>query len=335
MTMLDEMTAARLPWTSDAVKAWYAQPDLLTQLRSSLETEASWVNDETHGRWYRDVANTGGETSPLAWANRRLDLPDGGWAVTGIRYRNRDNSRPFVDVVATTAPPTLDALVSIAQVVLPEYETFHPLCLRVTAPEPDALVKHLRNDSRFGPGCAVDTYVMAGLLTDLRSRPHPRHHDAVTLQPTDPAALTGRVEAIYAQLAEQNPETTLWATPLDAESLSDCAQEKLLFEVMHDGASAGVVAAIRDDAHGMRGFSMEELCLDTAHRGGGLATATLRHLLDQLPGQPGDVLWGSIDPSNLPSLRNAVSIGRGLVAGDVWVTPYGLPGMPATTPPPG
>lgn len=89
------------------------------------------------------------------------------------------------------------------------------------------------------------------------------------------------------------------------------------------------MAAVRDDAHGVRGFSVEELCLDRAHRGNGSAPAVLRHLVERLPQVVGDVLWGTIHPANAPSLRNALSMGRLQVAADVWITPADLPGMPA------
>jgi L-amino acid N-acyltransferase YncA len=128
-------------------------------------------------------------------------------------------------------------------------------------------------------------------------------------------------------MGSREPELAMWANPEDADSLAECAEEGLLFEVTADGAPAGVVASLRFDAHGMTGFSVHELCLDTSHRGGHLASATVQHLLDELPGRPGDTLWGTIHPANAGSLRNALSIGRILVGGHVWVTPAGLPGM--------
>ena len=119
----------------------------------------------------------------------------------------------------------------------------------------------------------------------------------------------------------------MWARAEDAESLAASADEGLLFEVLLDGEPAGVVAAVRDDAHGMSGFSVEELCLDTVRRGRRLAPGVLQRLVDELPAEDGDVLWGTIHPDNAPSLRNSVSVGREVVGGYAWVTPAGLPGM--------
>jgi len=77
----------------------------------------------------------------------------------------------------------------------------------------------------------------------------------------------------------------------------------------------------------MAGFSVQELCLDAAHRGRHVAAAAVQRMIDLLPAGPGDVLWGTIHPSNLPSLRNALSVGRVHVGAYTWVTPSGLPGM--------
>jgi L-amino acid N-acyltransferase YncA len=119
----------------------------------------------------------------------------------------------------------------------------------------------------------------------------------------------------------------MWANPEDAGSLAECAEEGLLFEVLVDDAPAGVVASVRYDAHGMAGFSVQELCLDGAHRGRHVAAAALQRLVDELPARDDDVLWGTIHPENVPSLRNALSVGRVIVGGYVWVTPIALPGM--------
>lgn len=332
-SLLQEMAAARLEWTSEQITSWYPRQELLTQWGTSLKTQADWVGDQGFGRQFRNDVATGGVHDPLAWANRRLDLPGGGWVVTGIRYRGRDIARPFIDVVATTAPPTLDGLSSIAQTVMPAYAPFRPLCLRVQVPDAADLVQQTRSDPRFGAGCAVDMHVVAGILTEIETQALPRSYREVSLNPADPLLLAERAGTIYRQLAQQDPETTLWATPENADSLRACAEERLLFEVTVDGTRAGVVAAVRYDAHGMRGFSVEELCLDQAHRGNGHAQAVLQHLVQRLPRAAGDVLWGTIHPANVPSLRNALSIGRRQVAADAWITPSDLPGMPATSSP--
>jgi hypothetical protein len=329
--LVTELARARRAWVSPRLQEWYDDERLVRQLASGLADEAGRVGDVVFGAEFRDGVMSGAgiaaSTDPLDWANRRIDLPTGGWAVAGIRFRGLDVTRPFVDVVATTEPPGPDGLVAVAAAVLPYFVSFHPMCLRVDAPDPAGLVERLAADERFGPRCSVDQYVVAGPVAELRGRPRASSYEVVSLLPGEAAALAARAAAIYAELARRNPDLLMWARAEDAESLAACADEGLLFEVLVDGEPAGVVAAVRDDAHGMSGFSVEELCLDADRRGRRLSPGVLQRLVDELPAADGDVLWGTIHPDNAPSLRNSRSIGREVVGGYAWVTPAGLPGM--------
>jgi hypothetical protein len=330
--LLDDLVEVRRGWISPVIRSWYAEHRLAPQLRAALATEAHRFENLPFGREFRDGVGLGHGPDPLYWSNRRVALADGGWAMTGIRFRGGDATRPFVDVVATTAAPTPDGLAEVAASVLPAYRPFDPLCLRVDAPDPDQLVETLSADGRFGPGCAVDMYVVAGPVEHLRTRPKASAYDQVTLRAGEPEPLAARVAAIYRALAESRPQLAMWADPEDLDSLTECAAEGLLFEVLVDGSPAGVVASLRYDAHAMAGFSMQELCLDADHRGRHVAAAAVQRLVDELPAGEGDVLWGTIHPGNVPSLRNALSLGRVKAGGYVWVTPSGLPGMPETAP---
>jgi L-amino acid N-acyltransferase YncA len=326
--LLGQLVAARTGWTSPVIRSWYSESGLEQNLRLATAEEAERLGNAAFGRELRDGVGIGEPADPLAWANRLLDLPEGGWALTGIRFRGRDVHRPFVDVVATTASPTGDGLAVIVDAVMPAYREFSPLCLRVDAPDGSALVEDLHDDPRFGPGCAVDMHVVAGLVDALRLQPRVPTYSRVRLRAGDPQTLAPRVAEIYRDLVAEEPELATWANPEDVESLSQCAGEGLLFEVLADDVPAGVVAGLRFDAHAMTGFSVQEVCLDVAHRGQRLAPAAVQRLVDELPARPGDVLWGTIDPSNSPSLRSALSIGRTVVGGYVWVAPVGMTGIP-------
>lgn len=328
--VVDELVELRLSWTAPLIRSWYAGEILRANLREPMSIEAGRLGNADFGRQFRTALGVGGPEDPLAWANRRLVLSDGGWVLVGIRFRGRDTRLPFVDVLATTAPPTPDGLTVVAETVVPAYREFAPLCLRVDAPDGPGLVENLRGDPRFAPGSAVDMHVVAGPVSELRDRPRAAAYPRVRLRAGDADTLARRVAEIYRDLSAAQPELSTWASPEDLESLRACADEGLLFEVLVDEAPAGVVAALRTDDHGMTGFSVQEICLDPEHRGRRLAPAVAQRLADVLPARPEDVLWGTIHPANAPSLRNALSIGRSLVGGYVWVTPAGLPGMPAT-----
>ena len=326
--LLADLVQARLRWVSPRLREWYDDDRIARQLADGLRVEADRVGDEIFGAEFRDAVGVDASPDPADWANRRLDLGPVGWAVTGIRFRGLDVSRPFVDVVATSETPTPDGLAVVADAVTPAYTSFVPLALRVDVPDPDGLRAALEADRRFGKG-SVDQYVVAGAVADLRDARRAASYDAVSLHPGDPVELAGRVAAIYAELTRRDPELRRWATPEDADSLAGCAEEGLLFEVRVAGEPAGVVASVRDDRHGLSGFGVEELCLDAGVVGRRLASGVVQRLVDELPAADGDVLWGTIHPDNAPSLRNALSVGREVVGGYVWVTPAGMPGMPA------
>jgi L-amino acid N-acyltransferase YncA len=325
---IEDVVAARLPWTSPVLADWYGLQRLQAQLATWLAAELGRVGDESFARGYRESAALDIEADLLSWSNRILTLDDGaGWALTGIRFRGMDARKPFVDVVACSQVPTRRALLDVATGVARAYDAFSPLCARFAVPDADGFVKLL--DAGFGPGSAVDMQIVAGPIRLLRVAPRVATYERVALTAGDPLVLAERARLIYADLAAERPATALWATPESADSLEECATKGLLFDIAVDGRPAGVAAALREDAHGMTGFVVQEIALDRAHRGQGLGPAVLQRLVDRLPGVDGDVVWGSIHPDNVSSMRNALRVGRRPVGAYAWVTPPGLSGMPA------
>lgn len=204
-------------------------------------------------------------------------------------------------------------------VVVAQYSAFKPQAIRVNAPAPDELVAALRADARVA-AAAVDQYIVAGRVCELRERAKVPRYAGVQLRPMPPDAAAESVATMYARLQENLPDLHQWATPSSIEELKECAAEQLLFQVSIDTEPAGVIAARREDDHGMTGFVVQDIVVDEAHRGRRLAPAIHQRLLSELPAQAGDVLWGTIHPDNHPSLRSAHAIGREIVAGYVWIT---------------
>ncbi|MFL6055888.1 MAG: GNAT family N-acetyltransferase [Actinoallomurus sp.] len=319
--------AARLGWVSPVVRDWYTPEALEAQLAADVADAVSMVGDRSFAHRFRRDAGVPVDADELAWANQVLPLAGGGWAMTGIRFRGLDVTKPFVDVVATTATATPADVAQVAALTAASYAAFAPRCVRFDVPDPDALVGALADDPD-GAWADVDQYVVAGPVAFLQQRTTGPSYDRVVLRRGEPEPLAARAAAIYDEIHRAAPSTALWASAEDVESLAECAAEDRLFEVLVDGEPAGVVAALRQDAHGLLGYVVQELCLDARHRGRGLAPPVLQHLVHALPVDGGATLWGTIHPDNAASLRNATSIGRRTVGGFVWVTPPGLAGMP-------
>lgn len=264
----------------------------------------------------------------LDWANRVIELPSGGCALAGIRFRGRDLEKSFVDVIATSVLPNADGLEELGA-LLEHFRAFSPRCYRVRLPG-DA--RHVLELAGHWVSVAPDQLVVVGPVSAIATEEQKPGVPEVELVPSTADAAAPRIGAIYGTVRRVNPDLDEWAAPADADGLGDADEQGLLFDVVVDGQAAGVVAAARDDAYGLTGFVVEEIVLDDDHRGRGLGSAVLRALAQRLPASGSDVLWGHIHPDNTPSLRNALASGRAVCATLTWVTPDGWPGMPGARP---
>lgn len=323
MTNADVVQAAE-SWISPQIKGW--STEWRTNLTQWLEPSLALVGDAEWGAQFRDMVQLPVQ-DPLAWANRRIELSDGHWAIAGIRFRGRDIEKPFVDVIATSLPPVPSGLVALGEVLM-HFSAFSPLCLRVNMPAPDreslAVIASKADAGRATP----DLLIVARPVAEMLEQSVADRYDEVSLAPYEPAAAEARVAAIYDELKPARPQLGQWATPADADALEGAAAEGLLFDIRVNGTSAGVVAAERDNAYGFTGLCMQEIVLDSAHRGQQIGVAALQRLCRELPSGPQDVLWGHIHPGNVPSLRNAQESGRKVISAHVWLTPPGYAGMP-------
>lgn len=321
----DDVVEAAATWTAPQIKEW--SPGWRDNLTQWLEPSLALVGDAEWGGQIRDMVQLPVQ-DPLAWANRRIELSDGHWAIAGIRFRGRDIEKPFVDVIATSLPPTPSGLAALGD-VLPHYSAFSPLCLRINLPDPEQQLQALAASNVDAGRATPDLLIVARPVAEMLEQTVASRYDDVSLVPCDPAAAEARVAAIYDELKPARPQLGQWATPADADELEDAADEGLLFDIRVNGTSAGIVAAERDDAYGLTGFCMQEIVLDSAHRGQQIGVAALQRLCRELPSAPHDVLWGHIHPGNIPSLRNAQESGRKVVTAHVWLTSPGYDGMPA------
>ena len=203
-SLLDDMVAAHARWNAARLADWYPHEQRRARSREAMQGQAGWVADGAFGLSFRDNVGSVPVADPLAWANRRIDLPDGHWCVTGIRFRGLDATKPFIDVVVTSLPPQADALARLSAVLVPQYSEFAPRAVRVDAPAPDELVAAAVAVPRFAHA-AVDQYIVAGLVADLRTRPHVAGYERVHLQAAPVDAAGEATVRLYAQAEAERP----------------------------------------------------------------------------------------------------------------------------------
>lgn len=309
MTLLEQMARAYEAWMPHHLREWYTADQRRELAVEGMRPQAEHTADVDFGAGFRDhLKPLGGPDvpDPLAWANRRVEFADGHWCVAGIRFLGLDPDKPFVHVVATSVPPQHDRLGPYAEQLHREFADFGPLAIRFELPNPPE-------------DADIDQWIIAGLVSGLRRKPRRPQHERVRLTPADPGETAGYADEVLGNVAKQLPEVRTWTEAATLEQLQRCADTGALREIEVDGQRAGIIAAARDDANGMRGFQVYEFLLDDNARGRGLAPAAMQLLCDVLPAQTGDTLWGTVHVGNGPSIGNALAVGREKTAAFVWV----------------
>lgn len=311
--LLAQMTRAYEAWMPRQLRDWYPRDERLRLAREEMRPHAEHVANGEFGVGFRDHLNSidgPNVKDPLAWANRHVKFADGHWCVGGIRFLGLDPKKPFVHVVATSVPPELDGLAPYAQHLHNEFADFAPVAIRFELPNPPE-------------SADVDQWIVAGLVSELRASPRRPLSDQVRLIPAAPEDMVEYADDVLGNVVKQTPDVATWTEAATLPQLQSCAETGALYAVEVEGQRAGVIAAARDDANGMRGFQVYENLLDDHARGRGLAPAAMQHLCDVLPAHPGDTLWGTIHAGNGPSLGNALAVGRKKIAAFVWVARRG------------
>ncbi|MDK8822722.1 hypothetical protein QP980_02390 [Corynebacterium coyleae] len=311
--LLAQMTRAYEAWMPRQLRDWYPRDERLRLARKEMRPHAEHVANREFGVGFRDHLNSidgPNVKDPLAWANRHVKFADGHWCVAGIRFLGLDPKKPFVHVVATSVPPELDGLAPYAQHLHNEFADFAPVAIRFELPNPPE-------------SADVDQWIVAGLVSELRASPRRPLSDQVRLIPAAPEDMVEYADDVLGNVVKQTPDVATWTEAATLPQLQSCAETGALYAVEVGGQRAGVIAAARDDANGMRGFQVYAFLLDDHARGRGLAPAAMQHLCDVLPAHPGDTLWGTIHAGNGPSLGNALAVGRKKIAAFVWVARRG------------
>ena len=153
MTLLEQMARAYETWMPLQLRKWYSADERRELAMEKMRPQAEHTADTEFGAGFRDhLQPLGGPDvpDPLAWANRRVEFADGNWCIAGIRFLGLDRRKPFVHVVATSAPPQHDRLGTYAKQLHSEFADFGPRQRRKAA----ARSTHL--DGGRDPGAAAE-----------------------------------------------------------------------------------------------------------------------------------------------------------------------------------
>lgn len=298
----------KLAQLAPILQKWFAPETLRSNIAEDLQVELDRLQDLEFAQSFHDHCLIPG-SCPEDYFNRQMADE----TLIGIRFRALDLSRPFVDVILMPEIPTDAAgFLDVAQQAARVYGLFQPKHARFFVPS------HIEQGS-LPEGFFWEKRYLALPFEEARKHPLPARHGEVTLEiPADLDFYDAYVQ-IYQDIAALHPDHPEYANPESRADLQDLLEEGTLFQVMHEGQWIGLVAATRSTEAGLSGYVVTEMLLRPEFQGRGLGEAAQRHLIEKLPAQKDDVLFGTIDSRNTSAIRAALKNHRKDIGGYLWV----------------
>ncbi len=286
-----QLLAARLAGIAPTVRAWYDADELRRRVEREVDAEIDRVTNRGFGDFFVERLGAGEADDYL----QRLVRIDAGMVLCGPRLLGGDPSKPFVDVVATTAP--IDRAVAVA---CETFEHFRPIAARIDTAggRPPA--------SRYE--LSPDMIVCAERARAITAS----GEVGLVLEPAQPCDARGFVDRCYAALAESSPELSTRVPRASDDELEECALSGQLVWMVDGAQRVGLLGVCPSVSGGVSGSLIVEECVAPDFQGRGFATRAQRALAAMLA--PDEVVFGTIDAANAASRRSAERAGRRIVS---------------------
>ena len=100
-------------------------------------------------------------------------------------------------------------------------------------------------------------------------------------------------------------------TQMESEaSFLEMMNTHLLYEAYLEGKLLGIICVVKDQEYLFNGYVIYEEFIFEPYRGKNYAAALQRHLIEQLPFENNEMIYGTIHYDNYPSKKTALRVGR-------------------------
>ncbi len=295
-----EMEWALLP---ALLKEWHEETWLKERLVESVQREFALLDNPDFGQQFYQYCQLKG-TQASDYMYKCWQLSDGGTVITSIRFFGTNLAKPFVELVHRDFH--IDSIVhlqSVANEVYEYHKIFNPKYLRLFDGQ------GIFSDEE--ENISYDLHYVAAPISFIKQLPLPqRYNDLQLTIPNSIDLFYEKYKHSFEQLLVEQPHYKELISLESKEDLFQLLAQKTLFCVEIDGQWAGLVAAEQRQEQYLRGFCVIEELLDKEWRGQGFGVALQRHLIERLPAQDNDLIYGTIDDKNMPSLKTAFRVGR-------------------------
>lgn len=295
---------ARLP---TEVARWLDPDVALDELRQVLTAAVAKQRDDAYIARFRARCPVEG-ASDDDYRGAEVAV-DGRAVLLEPRFKGLDPDRSFIEVVGHEGPADASLLRGVMALASERWSVFKPRALRATlwpsAPE--------------GIAAEPDLEVVAGTTTAICRRVAPEAARAPELVPITDTSGFERFTNAYRRFVDGHPvlRDELWIP--DKATFANVVQHGHSYDVVVEGAWAGLIAAVPAPFMGANGWMIHEELLDEAVRGRRLAAPMQRALIERLHADRPGVVHGTIHHRNAASIATARRVGRDVVGRHVFL----------------
>jgi hypothetical protein len=269
---------------------------LEAELRANVEVSVETVGDDAEAQRIAEVVHRLGLPASR-YKGRLLGIGELR-CIAHIDFPDPSGEFPFVKIRCANLPPgSIADWRPLARGMARAFAEFAPRAMHFFHPAHVPL---------RALGARISRHLLAAPARTVAERPDAPGCDRLELRRSASLDFYPHYAAAYEQMLEERPRLRGEVRVEAPDSLAECLEQGLLYEVFVDGAWSGLIAARRDSIAGVSGLQMVEIVLTRGARGQGLGVAVHRRFARAVAvAAPAAILMGTIAAENMHSLQTA------------------------------
>jgi hypothetical protein len=287
------------------IKQWISQEVLHKYIKKEIELNFLHLKDYKRAEAFKSFIPIK-DASVEDYLPKLIEFNTKEFVIFGIRFRKGLKSEPFVELYAYNVNlEEKDNLNRLVNLVADTFSKFKPKWLRVNDTN-CGLYQKFNTEIK----CEIDNYIFASPLINIRNISLITNDSNYNLETPKSIYFYERYLEAYESCLDENPFLRGIIFPETKETLQEHLKKKTLKIVTHKGNWQGVIAARHSCFYGATSFLIVENCLAKEIRQMNKSSALLKEFVSGLSNNDEAIIYGTISPLNIPSIKTAKRIGR-------------------------
>lgn len=224
--------------------------------------------------------------------------------LAGIRHAGGNIEVPFIHITPDFPILDLEELERIKTILTPKFEKFSPLYL-------DCWVnpRWRIHDELLAKAEPRQRYIVGRIKDLIEQNENITLEKEISLQRVEDRSFYPWYHQLYADFHRNNPGLKDWVPINDEEDMFASMEENLLWYVYAKDKRIGIVQGETESIFNRPSLYMAEILLDEEYRGRALAPKVQIEFIRKNR-KKFDIVWGTIDQKNIPSMKTALKVGR-------------------------